>query len=120
MTVHKRSIPTAAENSKATPFKVFVPRELELEPAKAIWDALRESTSITLADPFALPGVSTVFPGVLFDVVDSYDLSPVANILTQLEAQYPEALEDAWVELWVPDALTDEAEALDVTDLTES
>lgn len=120
-TVIARTIPTASEPYHANPFKLFIPRELEEAPARAIWTHLRENHSIVLADPFAMPGVSTVFPGILFDVAAGFHVDQVVNALNELaqkDEAVAEALADSWVELWVPEALEDQAAPLDVTDLT--
>lgn len=120
MSIIIREAPEAVTTKHAIPFKLFIPRELEEPEARAVWNALRHLEHAVLADPFAAPGVSTVFPGVLY--VDDHDhgkLSVVAAALAPAEKHYPEQLEDAWLEVWVPDAYEGEAEALDVTDLTQ-
>lgn len=116
MTTVVRSNPLNSEGAYANPFKLFIPRELSEDEARVIWGALREHEDIVLADPFALEGVSTVFPGIFYDTDDDHDLYPVARLLNNLEL---DSLEDSWLELWVPDAYEDQAEALAVDDLTD-
>lgn len=123
MTINIRSIPEAAYDRVAAPFKVFVPKQLTPETARPIWEALEQVDGVVLADPFALPNVSSVFPGVLYrvaeDYEDPYDLIPIARALEAVQEANPEDLADTWVELWVPESLEDAAEALDVIDLTQ-
>lgn len=123
MTINIRSIPEAAYDRVATPFKVFVPKQLTPETARPIWEALEQVDGVVLADPFALPNVSSVFPGVLYrvaeDYEDPYSLIPIARALEAVQEANPEDLADTWVELWVPESLEDEAEALDIQDLTQ-
>jgi hypothetical protein len=121
MTIHTPTPPKKVAGKKAVPFKLFFPRQLEPEQARPIWEALEADTAIVLADPFALPGVSTVFPGVYYarsgsSLIDG--LKRVAAVVEPLQSDAEELLADGWVELWVPDSLTDPVEALDVTDLT--
>lgn len=120
MTIAVRPAPPITENKHAIPFKLFIPRELEYEPAKAAWAALRALGNVVLADPFAAPGVSTVFPGVFYADDHDYDsLSVVAAALEPALEDYTEEFEDAWIEVWVPDAYEDKTEAGDITDLTQ-
>ena len=118
MTIHTRPIPTAVQGKAATPFKVFVPKPLTPETAKPVWEELEKIEGIILADPYALPGVSSVFPGVVF-AATAYDLAPIAAALAIAEEANPDDLADSWVELWVPESLEDVAEALDIQDLTQ-
>lgn len=119
MTVHTRPVPAAVAGLYATPFKVFVPKQLTPESARPIWEELEKIEGIILADPYALPDVSSVFPGVLYTHDADFDLSGIAVALATAEAANPDDLADSWVELWVPESLEDEAAALDVTDLTQ-
>ena len=122
MTIHTTSIPKAAKPLKPVPFKLFFPRQLEVEQARPVWEALEAEPNIILGDPFALPGVSTVYPGVLYvegRTRQETGLKKVAALVSPLQAEYPKELADGWVELWVPEALADAVEALDVTDLTQ-
>ena len=118
MTVHTRPIPDAVQGKAATPFKVFVPKQLTPETAKPVWEELEKIEGIILADPYALPGVSSVFPGVVF-AATAYDLAPIAAALAIAEEANPDDLADSWVEHWVPASLEDVAEALDIQDLTQ-
>lgn len=118
MTVIARSIPDAVHGLAATPFKVFVPKQLTPESARPVWEELEKIEGIILADPFALPGVSSVFPGVLFSV-EAFDLEAIRAAVAIAEEANPDDLADSWVELWVPESLEDEAKVLDVTDLTQ-
>ena len=118
MTTHTRNIPAGVYGLAANPFKVFVPKQLTPEAARPIWEELEKIDGVILADPFALPGVSSVFPGILY-APTAYDLTPIAEALAIAEAANPDDLADSWVELWVPEALEDAAEALDVVDLTQ-
>lgn len=119
MTTHLRDIPAAALGLTATPFKVFVPKQLTPETARPVWEELEKIEGIILADPFALPGVSSVFPGVLFSDQEGFNLEAVHAALAIAEEANPDDLHDSWVELWVPESLEDAVEALDVTDLTQ-
>jgi len=127
-----RSIPTAiTENSLlATPFRVIIPRQLDREDAMAVYEALKSDPNIKLQDPFFLADVSSVFPGVRYDAESwAMDLQPVANIIDALSAEDDELTHDfpdyenpytgAFVEVDVPEALEDVAEALAVDDLTQ-
>ena len=116
MTLHIRSTPQAAYALETTAFKIFFPRELTQAQARAVWDALRADEYVVLADPFALENVSTVFPGVIYSE-DFNNLERPAALLDALGDE--EYLADGWIELWVPDVLEDQAEALDVIDLTQ-
>jgi hypothetical protein len=120
VTIHVRNAPTAVQTKHAIPFKIFVPRGLEEPPARAAWNALRHVGSLVLADPFIAPDISTVFPGVLY--VDDHDhakLSVVAAALDPAVSKFPAEFEDSWIEVWVPDGYEDQADALDITDLTQ-
>lgn len=116
MTILIRSIPAAVEQLEATPFKLFFPRQLTQEQARAVWDVLKTNDQIVLADPFALEDVSTVFPGIVYDD-DLNALHVPAELVNSLgDLEY---LAEGWIELWVSDSLEDAVEALDVTDLTQ-
>ncbi|UGL61883.1 hypothetical protein SEA_FRANKLIN22_70 [Microbacterium phage Franklin22] len=122
MTIHTTSIPKLVKGKKAVPFKLFFPRQLTAEEARPVWEALEAERDIVLGDPFALPGVSTVYPGTLYARSGSSladGLKKVASLVEPLQETFPEELADGWVELWIPDALADAVEALDVTDLTQ-
>lgn len=122
MSVIVRPTPEILAHKRGVPFKLFVPRELEEDAAYAGWNVLRALENVVLADPFAMPGISTVFPGVIYtDEVSTDDegLQAVAAALTPAINDYPEAYEDSWIEAWVPDAYEPIAEALDITDLTQ-
>lgn len=113
MTILIASVPKKAAGLKAVPFKLMIPRQLEPEQARPIWEALEAHGQVVLADPFALPGVSTVFPGVLYarsGTSLSNGLKQVARLVEPLEAGAPEELADSWVELWVTDGMTDAVE----------
>ncbi|WNO26492.1 hypothetical protein SEA_BABYDAISY_69 [Microbacterium phage BabyDaisy] len=113
MTIHITSIPKKAAGTKAVGFKLIFPRQLEPEQAKPVWEALEATGNIVLADPFALPGVSTVFPGVFYarsGTSLANGLKAVAKVVGPVEEAYPEELADGWVELWVTDAMTDAVE----------
>jgi len=121
MTVHTRSIPAAAANLVATPFRVVVPRQLEIDDAMRIYKALREEPAFRLQDPFFLQNVSSIFPGVHFGEGPGMDLSPITAKIEAIMADTTDGAtiyEDTFVELDVPEDLEDTAEALDVTDLT--
>lgn len=100
---------------QATPFKLMIPKELTQEDARVLYDALLQHDGIVLADPFALIGVSTVFPGIFYNMDPNFKLEPVAELLGALDL---ESLEDSWLEVWAPETYDDVAEALDITDLT--
>ncbi|QDP45083.1 hypothetical protein QDW22_gp65 [Microbacterium Phage DirtyBubble] len=107
------SIPKQAAGTKAVPFKLILPRQLEPEQARPIWEALEGHGKVVLADPFALPGVSTVFPGVLYarsGTSLANGLKQVAAVVDALQEDHSEALADGWVELWVTDSMTDAVE----------
>lgn len=107
------SVPKKAAGTKPIPFKLIYPRQLEPEQAKPVWEALEAAGQVVLADPFALPGVSTVFPGVLYarsGTSLANGLKQVARIVEPIEAEAPEDLADGWVELWVTDGMTDAVE----------
>ncbi|AVR56810.1 hypothetical protein PBI_ELVA_69 [Microbacterium phage Elva] len=107
------STPKKAAGQKPIPFKLIYPRQLEPEQAKPIWEALEAHGQVVLADPFALPGVSTVFPGVLYarsGTSLANGLKQVAALVTPIEEQAPEDLADGWVELWVTDSMADAVE----------
>ena len=120
-----RTVPAAVDDRVITPFRIIVPRQLEIDDAMAVYKALREHENIKLQDPFFLPDVSSVYPGVYygqqawatFTVNDEhvFNLDQVASILAVLDVDY---LEDTFVELDVPESLEDVAEALDVQDLS--
>lgn len=115
-----RSIPEKALPYTAVPFKLFIPKQLDMEPALRLWQHLRSNQSLVLADPFAAEGVSTVFPGAIYTTAITVDqVVNHVNELIQKDEDMAEELAGSWVEMWVPDALEDEAEALDVTDLTQ-
>lgn len=116
MTVLVRDIPQKVLETTATAFKVFIPQQLNAEQARPVWEALEAHPDIILGDPFALPGVSTVFPGVSY-AVDG--LLTVAALVQPVQDEFPTELADAWVEVWAPDGYEDPVEALDVTDLTQ-
>jgi hypothetical protein len=119
MTIHITNIPKKAAGVKAVPFKLIFPRQLEPEQARPVWEALEAHGKVVLADPFALPGVSTVFPGVIYLRSGSNQaaglkqvaalVEPVEQALNKgaLEENY---LADGWVELWVTDSMTDAVE----------
>ncbi|QTF82241.1 hypothetical protein SEA_ALBRIGHT_66 [Microbacterium phage Albright] len=113
MTIHITSIPKKAAGTKPIPFKIILPRQLEPEQAKPIWEALEAHDKVVLADPFALPGVSTVFPGVLYarsGTSLANGLKAVAALLKPLDESLAEELSDGWVELWVTDSMVDAVE----------
>ncbi len=118
MTTHIRNVPAAVQGLAATPFKVFVPKQLTPETARPVWEELEKIEGVVLADPFALPGVSSVFPGILYSD-RPFDLASVGAALAVAEAANQADLADSWVELWVPEHLEDEALALDVQDFTQ-
>lgn len=118
MTLSARNIPSKASALQPTPFKLFIPKQLTPEVARPVWEALERIPNIILADPFALPGVSSIFPGVLYSETP-YDLAPIVAAFQEAEDANPEDLANSWVELWVPESLEDEAAALDVQDLTQ-
>lgn len=124
MTIHIRTVPAKAKGLKAVPFKLFVPRPITVDVARPVWEALEADGDIVLADPFVLPGVSSVFPGVLYQrpgLSQSTAFKRVAGLVEPLQdsANDEDPLADAWVELWIPDGYEDAVEALDVVDLTQ-
>lgn len=116
MTILIRTAPAATDQLEVTAFKLFFPRQLTEEQARAVWTQLKTNEWIVLADPFAIEDISTVFPGVVYD----YELNalhvPAALVDALGDEEY---LADGWIELWVSEALEDQAEALDVQDLTQ-
>lgn len=113
MSIIITSIPKKAAGLKAVPFKLIFPRQLEPEQAKPVWEALEAHGKVVLADPFALPGVSTVFPGVLYarsGTSLANGLKQVAALVEPLQEAAPEELADGWVELWVTDSMADAVE----------
>lgn len=124
MSIILRPSPPIVEHKQAVPFKLFIPRDLmeNREAALSGYQALAGVENIVAADPFVAEGVSSVFPGIIYvDEMLSYDeaLASVAAAMAPAISDWPEAYEDAWVELWMPDAFEPKAEALDVTDLTQ-
>lgn len=122
MTILTATPPKKVKGKKAVPFKLFFPRPMEPDNARPVWEALEANPDIVLGDPFALPGVSTVFPGVVYarsgsSLADGLQL--VARTVEPVQEADPETLADGWVELWIPDGYEDQVEALDVTDLTQ-
>ncbi|AYN55938.1 hypothetical protein PBI_COLTRANE_67 [Microbacterium phage Coltrane] len=121
MTILTRSTPKKSAGKKAVPFKLFFPRQLDADQARPVWEALEADPDVVLGDPFALPGVSTVYPGVVYARSGSSlhsGLQRVASLVEPLQETFPEELADGWVELWIPDGYEDPVEALDVTDLS--
>ncbi|QJD49882.1 hypothetical protein QDW19_gp67 [Microbacterium phage AvGardian] len=113
MSIIITSPPKKAAGHKAVPFKLILPRQLEPEQARPVWEALEAHGKIVLADPFALPGVSTVFPGVLYARSGSslaQGLKQVAAVVDTLQDSLSEELADGWVELWVTDSMADAVE----------
>lgn len=124
MSIILRPSPPIVEHKQAVPFKLFVPRDLmsNQEAARAGYLALAGVENIVAADPFVAEGVSSVFPGIIYvDELLSYDeaLAAVASSMAPAVSDYPEDYEDSWIELWMPDAYEPQAEALDITDLTQ-
>lgn len=125
MTIIIRDIPESVDHKAAVPFKLFVPRDLDREAALSGYQALAGVDTIVLADPFIAEGVSSVFPGIIY--VDEASatayradaLALVAAALAPAVSDWPEAYEDAWIELWMPEAYEPAAEALAVDDLTQ-
>lgn len=121
--IQVRKTPSILETKRAVTFKLFIPRELEHDPAFALWGALREVPDIVLADPFAAPGVSTVFPGTIY-VDGAFNeegaLQIIADTIEPALDGFPDEFEDAWLECWVPDSYEDVTEAHDVQDLTQT
>lgn len=118
MTTHVRSVPQPTIGLIATPFKIIIPRQMDVDDAMLVYTSLKEDDHIKLQDPFFLPAISSVFPGTRYGKEGhNNNLRAVANILDGIDL--PEkTMQDAFIELDVPEALEDEAEALDVQDLT--
>jgi hypothetical protein len=119
-----RPTPEVVTHKQAVPFKVFIPRDLlgNLEAASAGYQALSSVENIVAADPFVAAGVSSVFPGIIYvDELLSYEeaLAAVAASLSPAVSDWPEDYEDAWIELWMPEAYEPAAEALAIDDLTQ-
>lgn len=124
MSIIVRPTPEVVAHKQAVPFKVFVPRDLlgNMEAASAGYQALAAVENIVVADPFVAAGVSSVFPGIIYvDELLSYEeaLAAVGASLAPALADWPEDYEDAWVELWMPEAYEPAPEALAVDDLTQ-
>ncbi|AXH47363.1 hypothetical protein SEA_EDEN_68 [Microbacterium phage Eden] len=124
MTIHIASVPKAVHGKRPVPFKLFFPRPLVADTARPVWELLEADTDIVLGDPFALPGVSTVFPGVAYvrsGTSIATALKKVAALVEPLQdaSNDEDDYADGWVELWIPDGYADAVEALDVTDLTQ-
>ena len=113
MSIIITSPPKKAAGTKPIPFKLIFPRQLEPEQARPVWEALEAHDNVVLADPFALPGVSTVFTGIFYarsGTSLANGMKAVAKMVDPVEEAYPEELADGWVELWVTDAMTDAVE----------
>jgi hypothetical protein len=125
MTILIRDIPESVSNQRAVPFKLFVPRDLlgNMEAASAGYLALEALENVVVADPFVAAGVSSVFPGIIYEDVSVSRYEALEQLVAALEGvttDWPEDYKDAWIELWLPESLEPAAEVLDVTDLTQS
>lgn len=124
MSIIVRQPPEVVAHKRAVPFKLFVPRDLLEQPQAALagYRALATTENITTSDPFIATGVSSVFPGIIYvDDVLSIDeaLTAVAAVMAPALSDWPEAYEDSWVELWMPESFEPQAEALAIDDLTQ-